>query len=111
MDSPKIPNLNLFRGKRSENFKAFDLIEKRGIDAISKATKGKEYLHQIQAENYLENFKSNLKHFVSPTKYKIEAEKYLKTHRDIDDIVLKRIEFPQTRRHCLNCYTSVHQRQ
>lgn len=91
MDNPKIPDLNLFRGKRNENFKTFDLIQKRGIDAISRGTKGKDYLHQIQAENYLENFQSNLKHFISPTKYKNEAEKYLKSHRDIDQVILKRI--------------------
>ncbi len=45
MDSPKIPDLNLFRGKRNDSFKTFDLVQKRGIHAVSRATKGKDYLY------------------------------------------------------------------
>jgi hypothetical protein len=38
----------------------------------------KEMLDELQAELYLDNYRMNLKHFVSPTKYREQAEKYLK---------------------------------
>jgi hypothetical protein len=41
-------------------------------------TKNKELLFEIQTQLYLDTYKTNLNHFISPTKYKEKAEEYLR---------------------------------
>lgn len=40
---------------------------------LMQRAKGKASIDELQAELYLDNYKANLKHFVSPTKFKDQA--------------------------------------
>lgn len=61
-------------------------------------------VEDLQAELYLDNYRTNLKHFVSPTKYKEQAEKYLKENKVTDEIYLKALRLPRERKFCPNCF-------
>jgi hypothetical protein len=83
MNSLKIPDLNLFRGKRENRENQTARIDKKSFNLLLRG-KNKADIEEMQAELYLDNYKANLKHFVSPTKYKDQAEKYLKSSKAND---------------------------
>jgi hypothetical protein len=80
MDALKIPDLNLYRGKRGSKAGQYERIQAEGVDLLGKA-RNKQHLHEIQTQLYLDNYRANLQHFVSPSKYRDKADNYLKSSK------------------------------
>jgi hypothetical protein len=69
MSSIKIPDLNLYRGKRTERHNHYESIQKKGAFLLEKS-RNKDLVHELKVQLYLDTYKNSLNHFVSPSKYK-----------------------------------------
>lgn len=76
MSSIKIPDLNLYRGKRNQHNNQYEAIQKEGALLLAKS-KNKELVSELKTQLYLDTYRANLNHFVSPSKFKERAEEYL----------------------------------
>jgi hypothetical protein len=109
MSSIKIPQLDLYtHTKNHQRMYQTETVQQQGIDLLSKTRHG-GLLHEAKAQRYLQTYKSNLTHFISPSKYRDEAENLLKKHVRHEDIMMKALTFPTPKYHCPKCYHEAQQ--
>jgi hypothetical protein len=76
MSSIKIPTLDLFRHHRRDRQKQYDHVEREGYELYKKG-RHRELLEDIKTSQHIETYKNNLKHFVSPSKYRDKAQEWI----------------------------------